>query len=829
MKKMLSVFLCVCMLLSLAACDREPGGQEPGVELPEVTLPSGSALSGESTVTLPQMGAYAETALLANVPGQQTCLHLSARNDGTVDYIFCSMDEYAVSFGFRSLEDVGLKYYTIAPDGRAVEQPCTWLDQLGQAMDAVVANMPEHYCLWQLEFSSYEGKLLVAAYLRIESGELNGDFPYVALYTVENDQLSQIPVNTTQTVEGAPFTLNWGQTREYYMGEDLFWLFTNDANGNVNTSHRWFAFAYDGTLVKSVASPYELREGGGLWPAVDLRGSGGNLLWAVLFGSWDTFTLLDSASFTPVAQYPKQDDALVRIASICDVTPDGSAYYWFAGNEDDFYKDSCGELCRISEKGMETLIDDSTIYSFGKSIAIPKRMTVDNEGTVYTWAMESGRGVLRQYRPNPEGAAQPRTMTVYSLECNETIRTAVIDWNRSHRDIRFEYVTARERIHGTSQTLEDEMTRLNLEMMTGKGPDVMVLDGMNVDSIIEGGYLYPLDKLDTTGVYDSIVDRFTVDDVLFAMPTKMVPYLMGRRTEDSVAIGSLEEFADFVVNETPAVDGSFDAAYDPVSVMAHPVAYADEVFKLWYPAWSDAIWEDGFQKDVFREFLTQTGRIVTHYQLDTVDYCVEHYSDQMEEENTGMTIVNGWDSENDKTPYVLAAQEYVGLRNLVPRIQFQGESFLINHNVIQPGIPSEITGIPGPDGTGTTVPIGIAGVRDGSEDPQAAVEFIQLLLSDPIQMGTGLTSSYDADGYPVKWSCTPVLLQTMEQEQDRAFDLRNDFRETLSSLRVTVLYEVPYEACLEAACRYYEGVLTADEAADQVEKATEIYMAEQRR
>ena len=88
--------------------------------------------------------------------------------------------------------------------------------------------------------------------------------------------------------------------------------------------------------------------------------------------------------------------------------------------------------------------------------------------------------------------------------------------------------------------------------------------------------------------------------------------------------------------------------------------------------------------------------------------------------------------------------------------------------------------------------------------------------------------SYSRDGYPVKWSCTPALLEDMEQECDNTFHIQNDFRATLSALRPVILEDVTYNAAKEAALRYYEGKLTAQEAADQVAEATAIYLAEHR-
>ena len=65
------------------------------------------------------------------------------------------------------------------------------------------------------------------------------------------------------------------------------------------------------------------------------------------------------------------------------------------------------------------------------------------------------------------------------------------------------------------------------------------------------------------------------------------------------------------------------------------------------------------------------------------------------------------------------------------------------------------------DGSGAAAARVIAGVRSGGNE-SAGLAFLQLLLTDQMQLGAGYYDPADADGYPVKWSATEKLLKRLK-------------------------------------------------------------------
>ena len=469
-----------------------------------------------------------------------------------------------------------------------------------------------------------------------------------------------------------------------------------------------------------------------------------------------------------------------------------------------------GELVELREQELYpipqpdgSIDDDQTLYLLGSPWVWRRANAVTSDGVLYTWLQYFDQGILMQYTPNPSGKIEPEVLTVWSLEKIDAIRAAVCQWNHTHASPIFRYETAES---------EDDLTRLNLELANGQGPDVLILDGLNISGYLD--FMAPLD-VDTTGVYENILEPFTQGGDLLALPTRMNPWLLGRKAAGTQEIGSLEDFADLITSSTGVLDLSFDFgnAYRYYDAM-YNVTFREEVFDQWYPAWKDAFFPSGiFLSEVFVEFLEQTKRLCDHYSLDAFsasgfeerDFFID--SDASRYGNTGKRVF----------PYTLAATDHVGLYSYWPQSETGKDA---------DPIPCIIDPIPGPDGVGVAVPKHIAAVRAGGSE-KAGMEFIQIFLLDEMQMGSQFYDTGAADGYPVKWDVTERLLRIREEYLHREFQVNNNFRDTLENLHAVILEEYPYEVCLKAALDYYEGELTAQEAAQQVKEQTAMYLAEQ--
>jgi len=810
MKRFAALFLSLILVLSLCACGIGPGGSERKpvfTEPPAVTAPDGSPIySKEPFVEFPQTGEYKETALLTNVPGQQLPLLLDIRNDGTIDYLYADADHI---LDFQSFMENGAAYYTIASDGTATKQDDGWMAELDRYMTETQEASAVSDGKWRFCFAAEEGTLLILAQYHNKQYKMNikqntssstssGAIQHSVLMKVSDGVLSIIPIEWEVSSLDAITQVDRAYIRllQLQNGQIIMKFPSNDYSMiKTNT----VTYRMDGTLIDAKEADTQAFEYGG---AMRGMGTGVGADMPVVHENM-TYYSMDEAwgvSYLPTIQYT-EDDTLYYIGK-------------FRGE----------------------------VYEGYESQPNLKKIAYGDNGDFCCWFDEAGQGLLMRYTHHPEGKIEPEIVTVWSWEPMEIINSAVAQWNHTHASPIFRYETAAEELANSNLTEEEIINRLNLEMLNGQGPDVLVMDGLNVDNYLE--FMTPLDQVNTDSVYDSILERFTIGKDLLALPARVSPYLLGRRAEGTEDIGSLAQFTDIVTTATDVLDvGQYGDTQIALNGMYYITNYI-QLFRLWYPAWADAIWEDGkLNKDVFREFLTQTNRLSEHYKLNW-------HTNQLTFQRPDLFSFEQWDeagyldysptiNSTDKVsnkytlPYTLAAPSYPGL--LV--------YWLCRDNVRTDtqSVPHYLDSIPGPDGTGTMVPTVITGVRAGGNEA-AGQEFVQILLSREMQQGLAYYSPTLSDGYPVKWSDTEALMHHMEEYVGQDFVLENSFQETLSSLRTTVIDEYLYKMALDTARLYYRGEptqeeldagyewepITIDEAVEMLYERTRIYLAEKR-
>ena len=521
MKRFTSILLCLIMLFSLCACgvNTDHNTDTDKFTAPtEVTTPDGRPVySAEPFIEYPQTGEYKETALLTNVPGQGVPLLLDMREDGTIDYIFTGTSQYNFNIyeeGKPTLpfKEDGVKYYTIAPDGTAMLHDEKWVEEIDNyvAMTNQAANIKNGK--WEFNFAAEEGTILILAQFGPNLYRAS-EILHTVLFKVENDTVTIVPIGYRVEVDGNPVDLKTERVREMRL-ENGYILFEYDRSGilsQLDNLDCWFTFRMDGTL-----HDQQWMDEDTYWS--DIR---------------------DDGVHTPVASV----DAEGKIQLVNWERPD-SYLYPFVG--------------------------DPGLYNLGKYSSHESRNTAhipmftDNgSGDFCCCFNEAGQIVLMRYDYNPEEAIEPEVVTVWSLEYNDLITVAVAEWNHTHASPIFRYETAEAELEGTNLTTDDILTRLNLELLNNQGPDVMILDGLNVEKYMD--FMVPLDKLNTEGVYQSIIDRFTVNGELFALPARTAPYLLSRLAEGTQQINSLEQFADMVTSSSDVLDVRYTDDWTPTA------------------------------------------------------------------------------------------------------------------------------------------------------------------------------------------------------------------------------------------------------------------------
>ncbi len=220
---------------------------------------------------------------------------------------------------------------------------------------------------------------------------------------------------------------------------------------------------------------------------------------------------------------------------------------------------------------------------------------------------------LCHYTYDPNVPAVPEEqLSIYSLEDDYTIRQAVSLYQKKHPDVYIRYETGMTGDDG--MTREDAVKNLNTKIMSGSGPDLLVLDGLPEQSYKEKGILADLTELEKglageNSLFPNLVDAFREDGKLYALPVRFkIPLIVG---DPAVIkdIRNLSDMADAVEN--------LRAEY-PEGAITRLITEEQVLYTLGLS--SSGVWlrEDGsIDEAELTEFLTQAKRI---YEAETAGW-----------------------------------------------------------------------------------------------------------------------------------------------------------------------------------------------------------------
>lgn len=221
---------------------------------------------------------------------------------------------------------------------------------------------------------------------------------------------------------------------------------------------------------------------------------------------------------------------------------DSYSVYMTPGEDGVLYIAGKGGMYRhvIGGSVMEQIIDGAlTSFSNPSMNMIGIATYGENEFAVL---FSGGKVVLYKY--DPDVSTVPENMiSVYSMEEQDAVRQAIAQFQAENPDIFVRYEVA---LSGTdAKAAEDAIKKLNTELMAGKGPDVIIMDGLPVKSYEEKGILKDLkphiDSLTGDAVLlPNIVEAFNHGGSVYTVPVRFkIPMVIGRKDD----IAGITDFA----------------------------------------------------------------------------------------------------------------------------------------------------------------------------------------------------------------------------------------------------------------------------------------------
>ncbi|MCM1283003.1 MAG: extracellular solute-binding protein [Muribaculaceae bacterium] len=202
-------------------------------------------------------------------------------------------------------------------------------------------------------------------------------------------------------------------------------------------------------------------------------------------------------------------------------------------------------------------------------------------------------------------AVPEKQLNVYALEDSIILQQAISVFQKNNPDV---FVKKRIGMSGDNGvTAEDAIKTLNTEIMAGNGPDVLVLDGLPVESYIEKGVLSDISGTvgaveKEEGLFTNITDAYRKDGALYQVPLRFFCTAAEWDGGQDAPAGAPEELAEYAKRlqdgDTPVLS----------NFPAEMILYA--FYDAYSPLWKT---EEGMDAQALRDSLEA---LKTLYELD---------------------------------------------------------------------------------------------------------------------------------------------------------------------------------------------------------------------
>ena len=181
--------------------------------------------------------------------------------------------------------------------------------------------------------------------------------------------------------------------------------------------------------------------------------------------------------------------------------------------------------------------------------------------------------IYRLTRTGTNNVVRP-SFSIYALKDSMELRQMISRYQHDNPDSDIELEIGIE--DDDHIAVDDEIRRLNLRLLGGNGPDVIVLDGLPIEAYENWGVLADLSELEMNedGYFEKIVTCFQQGSRIPALPTSFTFYAM---------LGTREAEAEFLsVWNSGAIED--DLASNRSGVASTSILSVTDLLSLFYPA-----------------------------------------------------------------------------------------------------------------------------------------------------------------------------------------------------------------------------------------------------
>lgn len=450
---------------------------------------------------------------------------------------------------------------------------------------------------------------------------------------------------------------------------------------------------------------------------------------------------------------------------------------------------------------------------------------------------------LSSFAYDPSISTMPsQTLTAYSLTENDILRQAIIRFQGAHPDVYVEYKVGMDEESGI--TREDAVKKLNTEIMAGKGPDFLLLDGLPVNSYVEKGmladltpYLAELEKEEK--LLSNIKESFTTDGKIYMMPAAVTISMYLTDKENMTNVSDISTLADMIEELRKGHPGEgIMQTYSEEMIL-------NNLMPVSAPLWIKEAGELNVEE--MRHYLEQTKRIYDACMEGLDEQTLQRYQDRAEKGINASSKVIAASDLQDGGMQIVIGNEKVTLGELKNAYNYSILQSVNKSENGEYGINCQLALTPG-SVKDSFCPYALMGVSAASEKTELAGGLLREMLSEKTQ------SLLYPNGFPINEAGLASYLKTLGGQCDWAkpgesfgcfaftgddgkMSIVNTYMPTeqetkelynlLSSVRTPYLADAVVEDTVrEAGKNYLDGRCSLEEALEDIQEKLAIYMSE---
>ncbi|WP_195986210.1 extracellular solute-binding protein [Clostridium sp. D33t1_170424_F3] len=494
-----------------------------------------------------------------------------------------------------------------------------------------------------------------------------------------------------------------------------------------------------------------------------------------------------------ITQYDLESGSQVSTISMPATTSSGNLV---TDTDGSLYYGSADGIQKLAPGGSvwETMMDGSLSIMSTPSVMV-MGLVSDGDGGFYVLlnSIAGGSKIIHCTYSDSTPTVPDTELKVYSLKESPTVRQAIGVFQQNHPNVYVNYTVGLPDGE-EAVTVSDVVRSLNTEILAGKGPDVLILDGLPYDSYIEKGVLEDISSImQGEKLLDHITNIFQQDGKTYAIPTRFtIPVMVG----DKDVLNQLNSLADFASLED----------HSSLFLVNQPDLLLNALANASFPAWKkDASTLDD---EAITEFLSQAKSIydIYHYNVDA-------------DPNSSMIITASMGGMN------FVESDFMSLQYM----QGKTELYMTNANslyAMQFGVSNQekadhtmVKSIPG-QVKNAFMPRVSAGVNAAGSQKDLAKEFIQTMLAREVQ------DYAFTDGICVNSASFDKAVDDLK-EMVADIDFSEDYRSLVASLSTPVLPDtVLMDVVITQGISCLNGEQSPQEAVQKINEQTRIYLSE---